>query len=229
MFKQSLIVVSVILISCAFSTQMLSQTSSIKNAFDIYAQKNLKNNYNDLFFLTRNSLDKPVIGDPYLDDWKKAFLIDKDSNVFTVKARYRIFDDEFQILVNGETKAVYPNLIKGIVFEDKAFVALERETEDGLIYSFFELMVEGEINLLKQYNLFTKNKKGNIIITGSSSKFYYQQEDELAYKLPNSSSKLEEFLVSRKGDDIKRFIKSQSLDFSSESDLIKMFNYCNTL
>ncbi len=227
MLNRNFVVVMVCLIGIFTSSVLYSQETSIKNAFDFYANEKLKNSYNDLFFLTRKSLEKKVVGNPYLKDWEKAFLIDKDSNVFSVRARYRIFDDEFQILVNNEPKALYPNLIKGITFENQAFVALKRKTEDGLIYSYFELLVEGELTLLKRIIPLTKNKKDYVMITGQSSEYYYQQGNEIAYKLPNANAELKEFFISRKGNYMATYIEEQSSDLSKSSSLISLFQYYN--
>lgn len=214
-----------ILFSCA---QLTAQNTSIKNAFDFYAKKGLRSDYNTLYFLSRSATIKNTLGNPYLNNWEDAFLLQKEGQALGVKARYSILDDELLIKLNDEAKVVYPHLIKGVIFKERTLVAVPYIREDGKQYGFFELLSEGKYNLLKGYELVTKQKKNAIKIIERKSSLFYQFSNSTVYPLPTNVNELMDFFI-EKEQAVKTFIKSEALDMQSEKDMTRLFNYYNDL
>lgn len=158
---------------------------SLLNVF--YHRLNLTSTSNttDILFLYRESLDKKFVGSPYLNkDWKNGLVISKDGSSYAVKGRYRIFNDELQILENGKVKALYPHLLQGVILGKKAFIPAKIATPSGVNYAFFEILVDGDIKLLKQYEIEVKESKdGFLKVKSKEHNYYYLKEDNLAKPL----------------------------------------------
>lgn len=225
----------VVLFIASFAINKVSAQDSadILNTFPRLAKLEISNN-NQLFFMTRNSIEKKVIGNPYLFDWAEAFLVSNEGEVFSVRARYRSIDDEFQVMLNGKVKALYPQSIKGIIFKDRAFVPAKFEVNSRTALSFFELMSEGRTWLLKRHGMSTKNTKdGFMKINEQTSKLYYLLKDEhsamqYAEVLPTKQKNVLQALGEYK-DEIESYASSNSINYTNARDIKKLFDYYNSL
>ncbi len=210
-------------------------SSNILNAFPKFAQLATSTNTTELFFITRNSVDKKTVGNPYLFDWREAFLVSNEDEVFNVRARYRVFDDEFQIMMNGKVKAIYPQMVKGIIFKDQAFVPAKFEVNDRVAYSFFELLSEGDVLLLKRYGMEVKGTKdGFLKMSNKVSNLYYKYTDEenaISDKAEELSLKSKNVLqaLGEYKEEIQQFANTSGLEYSKQADVRKIFDYYNSI
>lgn len=219
-----LVFIPVLMINHNLETQ---KTPPLKASFAYYSEIGTNSSEQELFFLVRNSINKELVGNPFLNDWEEAFVITKDGKVFKVQSRYRVFDDEFQIKVGNQIKAIYPEAVEGIVFKERVFVVRNCKYPEGLKLCFLELLSEGSINLLKRHTLLTKSKKDLIRIIGSKTELFYAMDD-VAYLLSNNRSKVMDlFLLKEK--EINRFSITHNINTKKESDLIQIFDYYNEL
>lgn len=209
-------------------------SSHILNAFPKFAKLAPSPNTNQLFFITRNSIDKKVVGSPYLFDWKEAFLVSNEDEIFSVRARYRVFDDEFQIMLNGKVKAVYPQMVKGIIFKDRAFIPSKFEVNDRIAYSFFELLSEGNICLLKRYGMSVKNTKDDFLkVNSNKSDFYYKYNNEenaldKAELLPLKQKDILQALGEYK-EEVLSYVNKSRVQYNTEIGIKKIFDYYNSI
>ncbi len=211
-----------------YAVQAQEKNLPLKASFTYYTSVGTNSSEQDLLFIVRNSLDKELLGHPFLNNWEEAFVLTKAGKVFKVQSRYRIFDDEFQIKVGNEIKAIYPEAVEGIVFKDRVFVAINCKYPEGIKLCFLELLSEGNINLLKRNRLVTKSKKGLVKITGSKTELLYAMDKDVAYLLPTSSSKITDLLLLKKKE-MEQFAAKNNLKTTKESDLIQLFDYYNEL
>lgn len=211
-----------------FNVSNAQQQINIMNAFNHYKLK-ASNDYSKLAFLVRNSTEKKIVGTTAEVAWKEAILLINQEEIYSVKARYRAFDDELQILLNDQPKAVYPHLIKGIAFEEKSMVSGAEKKEDGPMYYFYELMVDGQIELLCKEFVSYKTVGENTVELGKrKTDFYFRKQGKYVEKLNTSPKKLLSIFGGQQ-EAVKAFIKKHKLSTQSEADLKRIFQFYNQL
>lgn len=224
------LLVGVLAILCSFSSLQGQHEMQFLNAFQKLSTYINPGNKNQLLFLSRNSLEKKAEGNVFWNDWEPAFVISKKNEVFFVTARYRIIDDEVQIKENEKIKALYPNLVQGIVFEKKALAVATIEAEDGgLCYGFYQLLSEGDLSLMKKITLEQKPGNNEVVKIGKTiTKLYVKKGHESAEILTNNLDQLLA-LMSKHQQTVKTFIEEERLSLSEEADLIRIFDFYNHL
>lgn len=200
------------------------------NGFKQLADWSKEDNQTQLLFLSRNSLEKKVNGNAFWNDWEPAFLVSQKGEVFAVTARYRLLDDELQIQEQDKIKAIYPNLIKGIAFQNKALMVATTEGDDGgLYYEYYELLSEGEICLLKKIILEQKvSNRGTVQIGKTTTKLYVKKPDNKLVSFSYNLNQLLQIMVDHK-ETVKTFIEQNQLSVSKEDDLKMVFDFYNNL
>ncbi|NJK84361.1 MAG: hypothetical protein HC912_11830 [Saprospiraceae bacterium] len=119
-------------------------------------------------------MNKRFIGNPYLEsNWQNGLLISQKGNTYEIKGRYRIFDDEIQIVQDGVVKALYPHSLQGVLLGSRIFISSKWEAPSGIDYSFFELLVDGEVKLLKKYQLDVRETKDNFLKIKDKTEVYF--------------------------------------------------------
>ncbi|MEM1325069.1 MAG: hypothetical protein AAGI23_03895 [Bacteroidota bacterium] len=203
-----------------------AQSLHIMNAYRHYKFK-AATNYHDLLFLVRNSLDKKVEGDAYLMDWEGALLFVDDDEVYSVSARYRVLDDEFQIDLNGQTKAIYAHLVKGIVFKDRIFVSGTELRSDGQLNGFYELLVNGDRQLLKKYTVTQKVRKDGVTEIGKKTVSYHFRSQTSFVEAIADYHQQPHVIFEDHQKVAKLYWKSNHLNIKKEADLRQYFEYFN--
>jgi hypothetical protein len=181
------------------------------------------------YFLYRQSLNKRFIGNPYLEsNWQNGLLISREGKTYEIRGRYRIFDDEVQILQDGKIKALYPHYLQGILLGSSIFISAKWDTPSGIDYSFFELIVDGELRLLKKYKLDVKETKDNFLkIKGSTEEYFYlRDKDDIALPIDLRKAGLMR-MMNNHYNEASAYVKK--MDKKSEANLIKLFHYYNQL
>ena len=76
-------------------------------------------------YLTTARKPKLVEGSLYLNErWSESLLLTHTDQVVPVPARYRIYDDQIQILHNGKEMKLFPDSIKAIKIGKRVFLPL---------------------------------------------------------------------------------------------------------
>lgn len=203
---------------------------AVLNVFYNYINITTPDNSTEIFFLCRNSVNKRVVGNPYLDrQWKDALLISRAGNTYQVKSRYRTFDDEFQIQLHNSTKALFPHLIHGIIVGEKAYMPAKVKTPSGTDYAFFEVLSEGDMYLLRKIDADSKKTdKGYIEIGKTTSQLYYMRKGEIAKPLKQRKRHLTRVL----GDRVylvNKYMSTKHFRAKSDQDVKALFDYYNSL
>lgn len=219
----------VLLCSLVWSVKAQGQEQiNIMNAFHQYKPK-ASMDYQNLLFLVRNSLDKKVEGNPYLNEWQDALLVVEQDEIYSIRARYRIMDDEFQLQMNGQAKAIYPHLIEGIVFEDRVFLSGKELKSDGPIDGYYELLVAGDAELLKKHSSVQKVNKDDVIVLGSRNhELYFRNADGYLEKVETYARHLEKIFPNHYTE-IQSYLKSNRIKANDEAKLRQLFTYYNNL
>lgn len=177
---------------------------------ELFAQNEFSSNSeNDLLFVCRASLDEQV----KQDKWKSGILIDYNNKAHRVESHYNAATDEMQILLNNQSRTLYPQKIKAIKVGEMIFVPYEYEGSEALTYGYFQVLSSNRIDLLVRFE--------------NMNKIFYTRKEEEAAK----SLKLSKGSIIKELDDKKttKYLKKQQLNVKNEQDLIKLFNYHNSL
>jgi len=225
MYKQVLI----LLISLFLGLQVKAQVeNSVLNAFQHYSVR-ASDDYSKLLFLVRSPVEKEVTGNAFFNNWEEAILVVKEQELYSVKARYQIYNDEFQIELNGKTKIVYPNLVKGVIFKDRIFVTGKFQQPDGLQYGFYEQLSGGNVELLKRYIIEHKvGKDGIVRLKTAESSLCYRKKGGLVEAIPSGHNHFFS-IFNEYQDQIKIYYQESKLSLSKTSDLKQIFDFYNQL
>lgn len=219
----------VLLCSLVWSVTAQGQEQiNIMNTFHQYKPK-ASTDYQKLLFLVRNSLDKQAEGDPYFNDWEDALLVVERGEIYSIRARYRTMDDEFQMKMNGQTKAIYPHLVEGIVFKNRVFLSGKEQRFDGLIDGYYELLVAGNAELLKKHSLTQKISKDDVIILGKHKQDFYFRNAEGYFEKVDTHARHLERLFPNHHTEVKAYLKQNRVKADDEAQLRQLFAYYNSL
>ncbi len=208
----------------------------------LQAQQNLSllavfNNYefsnqNDIgiLFLGHKSVPKSILGNSYLFDWQNALLISKNNKVYSLTARYAPFGDEFQIMHNQQQKSIYPSSVRAIIVENRLFVSSKYEADDAsLIDGFFELLCDGDIQLMQRYIPVVKKIDEKLYVRGVNTKLYYQKIGyDSAVEIKSLKKQLPKIFEEHHSLALK-IINDNSLDLSNESHVKQLFKIFNDI
>lgn len=190
----------------------------------------------DGYYFSQSKSGSGLEGDIYLNSqWLPGKVLTKDTVLVEAPLRYRVYDDEMQVLVNGQTKALFPEQIRAVSIGERIFVPLEyKASKKKKAFAYFELLVEGDLSLLLRRELEIKpadyNPALNIgsrhdqVITNEV--FYYKKEGKLPLSFKQTTKSVLKVLGARKKA-VAQFAKENNLTVKSKEDLIKLFQFYN--
>lgn len=221
--KRALFFICVIFIAGILQAQ---QNLSLLAVFNNYEFSN--QNDTDILFLGHKSVPKSVLGNPYIFDWQNALLISKNNKVYSLTARYTPFGDEFQIMYNQQQKSIYPSSVRAIIVENRLFVSSKYEANDAsFIDGFFELLCDGEIQLMQRYIPLVKKIDDKLYVSGVNTKLYYQKLGHNgAVEIKSLKKELPKIFGEYNGLALK-IINDNSLDLSNFSHIKHLFEIFN--
>ncbi|MFK8006681.1 MAG: hypothetical protein AB8H03_09930 [Saprospiraceae bacterium] len=154
----------------------------------------------------------------------ESTIIDFEDEQFKVELRYRFADDEMQIMHQEKIKAMVPQKVKKLIFKnngkEQIFVSMEYSNKKNVNLGYFELLADGKMKLLKQFQKSGKKKIKTVL--------FFQNESKPAecFKIKTSSILK---LMSNHKSSVSKFIVKNKLDVKKENDLKKVFDYYNSL
>lgn len=204
------------------------QQIKILNAFQHYKIQ-ASNDYSKLLFLVHDNIISPLAEKTYFNDWENAFLVVNEQEIYSIKARYHIFDDTFYMLLNGQKKAIYPHLIQGIVFRNRVFVSRKEMLDSGLKDGYYEVLSDGEKKLLKKYIYNYKvDRKGNIKLGNQKELIYTQHSQGLVREVDLAPNVFFDIFGENQVS-IRTYAKENNLNLSKVNDLKNLFDYYNSV
>nr|WP_320120599.1 hypothetical protein [uncultured Marinifilum sp.] len=220
-----LILIGCLFISLNLNAQVNSQTQIIFNKYcdklnpDILSKEfNLKGEY-----YLDNSFEEGVVKFTNSDTPSKT------------KLRYFVFNQEFQLIINEDTLALNKSdKIEYIKITDSKFIYTNSHLKNSK--SYYEILAEGKISLLKFYQCKLIKGKENVSSFEEKipdhyiiqSKLFYKTEKQLISKIPTIKTLIKE-VFKDKSKELSNFIKTNKLKHKKESDLIMIFNYYNSI
>ncbi|WP_025741881.1 hypothetical protein [Aquimarina pacifica] len=187
-----------------------------------------------------------IKGSPYLNkNFEKSILYHNNKPVGQLLSRYNIYSDEIEIKKNITDKE-YSALIKS------KLIACDLNGQK-LIFSSYKpenkMAEEGYLiclsDPLQEYVLYKKikvifrdrgveqssslSKRTDAKFAKFTSYFVSKKEDKLAQELPKKGKKIASAFSDQHESEISSFIKEQNINTKEEKDLVKLFNFINTL
>ena len=188
-------------------------------------KKQVQKNSSKLYFLVTESFPLEARERKFLtNNFIESTIIDFEDEQFDVELRYRFLDDEMQIMHKGKIKALFPQKIKKLIFKQngttQTFIPLKYSDKKTVNLGYFELLADGKMKLLKQ---FQKSKKEKI-----KTVLFFQNESEPAKSFKVKKSSILK-LMSRHKSAVSKFIVKKKINVKKENDLKKVFDYYNSL
>ncbi|MGZ2370239.1 hypothetical protein ACXR6G_10665 [Ancylomarina sp. YFZ004] len=179
-----------------------------------------------------------VDGDFFINkDWTEGSVFFNDKHVVNnVSLRYFIKGKEMHVNHDGKImKIINQTSIDSIIIGEHKFVYSELIFGSTVIQDYLELLSAGSKKLYKHYtNKFIKAKEVSSYQTQESDKYIIKKEyfvgvnDNVAeFFKPKKKTILA--LFSDKKENVVDFVKKNKLKYSREKDLVKIFNYYNSL
>jgi len=171
------------------------------------------------------------------DDWKPMTAVGLDGNLIEVdSANYFMGNNSIIFYLNGEAMMLHPHMINSALINMKVFVPLRDHDENRSELSFYELLADGPLKLLRHWEAEEKKVSNNPMGIADSSKskvvrktkLYYIDKDEDIIAVPRKRKDILQ-LFRRKANSVVDFAKSKDLSPKSEDDLILLFQYYNSL
>ena len=206
---------------------------SLVSAFPLFSQSTVDSSSSEkksskddskFYFIVKESFPKKFNGQIFLSDkWVDGTIVDFQNNTYKVSLRYRVANEEMQVQHNNKTKALQAPQIKEINLSQRIFISSYFMLNEEKFMSFFEVITDGKIKLLKQYE--AKEKKGIYTIQSS---FYSKKGKAPAEKITLKKKCIMELMQDQKGA-IQRYIKKDKINLKKSDDVIKLFEFYNSL
>jgi hypothetical protein len=171
------------------------------------------------------------------EEWQEGALVAPNDSTYRFKGRYNVLADEFQVLVNGRVRALYPNVVKGVELDEKIFLPVDYVAKNKRGKAFFEVLYFGNTSLLLRRKAAVKATEIHPVLGTSVSNdskvvfeksFYYQRPGLPARLFKNKRKHVLELFGDRRKE-MEAFLKKEKLNPRRQEDLIRLFEYYNKL
>ena len=189
-------------------------------------------NESGLIVLKNEESNDNILGSVYLHkEWSSTITLNTINNKtykFS-KANYNIALDKFVVKISKDTLLAIDNSkVKFILFDDNKFERINKK--------YYERLSEGNLNLLKEYDVEIKEGLKDAIskikVTEDKyvikSTYYIKTDDNLEKIKPNKRS-FNKIFEEQNKKRVKKFMKQHSLSFKKDNDLKKILKYYNSL
>ncbi|MCU0397537.1 MAG: hypothetical protein MUC73_05470 [Cyclobacteriaceae bacterium] len=191
-----------------------------------------------------SSFTSEVVGDVYWDKhWGKSSILmeNRTEPVEGYLTRYDIQKNEFEFLLESNVRVLSGSKIVDMIWIDslsgktRYLVNAGKYKENGVpLTGFMELLSEGDQSLFKVIRIeilkpdfnpaLNVGSKDTRIIKKES--FYFATGNDL---VQIKSKKSVEPILQSKGGAVESYLKREAIKFTREADLVKFFNFVNSL
>ncbi len=182
-----------------------------------------------------------VLGDTYYDiHWAKSSILLLDSKMINgYLARYDIRQNEFEFRFQNGVKVVSGNKVKNFVWIDSLSGQAKQlvNTQEHLLNSapfngVAELLVDGKASLFKKITLDEIPPTFNSALNVGSKDYTIVKKVKYFFSIDNNIQELKKRQAIKSlqliQPDIENFCKKESINWTKEDDLIKLFKYLNS-
>ena len=226
-----------ILFFATLATSLLSQESLTEIKRNIFQNLNSSVNQNYIRLINEGATDNEGQADFAFPNWVKFNFESKDGDSYVLDSANYHFSDDLMLFINkGKLFHLFPAEVKRIDAEGLTYVPYPSADNNQLGY--YELLIDGELQLLKKYKLIKEKVMDNPLGISHSNQKYKITRKPLFYYYNSQRKRIQE-VPKKKKDLIKIFTKNRSkmlsyakgngLNSKSESDLVLLFTHYNEL
>ncbi|MCO6488120.1 MAG: hypothetical protein J5I98_06855 [Phaeodactylibacter sp.] len=220
---------------CFFQLNGIAQLDSLD--YIVRRGLNYPNYFAEDTYVSRGAIPRGVEGSLFLDEqWRDAHILTPDGKVVQARARYRVYDDEMQILgPDKQAMGLYPGKIRAVAIGQQVFIPLQfRNPEGKNTVGYFQLLVEGEMSLLlRRSTELVKSDYNPALDVGDRNDrlelretYYYRRDDGTPQLLRQSKGSILKALGRRKKA-VSEYAKANQLNPRKQEDLIDIFRFYN--
>ena len=177
-------------------------------------------------------------GSPFLnDDFVSGEVYSSKKSYTNLPLRYNIFNDNMEFKQNGTVYALYPEpRILKVLLGDEVYVVEKHEVKGKMTPGYLERLDSGKVTLFaKKIVRFTEKQEPKALESKGKPATFTRAQDTYYYKIGNgeaikvgSLKNLIENLPDKK-DEMATFAKKEKISVRSESDLLHLVKYYNSL
>ncbi len=206
---------------------------------NVFQNLNSSVNQNYIRLLNESASGNDTEANFEFDDWTNFEVFAKSGGSMMLdSANYHISDETMFFNLDGRLYYLYPNQVDYILVDNRKFISKKIGGGSKTKYKYYEVLVEGEMNLLKNKSL--ERKKINNHPMGVSHgveeyelkekvKYYYcTLDDKEAIDVPSSKKNFIK-IFKRNRNSMVQFARTNNISTKSEADLIRMFTYNNQI
>ncbi len=196
--------------------------------------QDVQNNYQQ--YKTAKTLDGAYTGSIYLfEDGKMASVLLESDQILRVKLKYNLLEDIFYVQGTDGKTVVFTQPYNQVVLdlENDVKLVFKRFVNATGKSAFFQVLFDGKVQLLRKYsanfvevldyNEVSPKKK----VTKQTS-FFTQLPNKEMLQLKVSKKGILNFMADKKLE-IDSFLAKENIDLKDDLDLVRLFNYYNTL
>lgn len=187
------------------------------------------------------------VAEVYLDpSWKKSTvaIYGSDNLLDGYPTRYDLKANALEFNINKEVKVLEARRVKAMVWLDSLtniphnFINGKEYTVNGIpLNSLLEVLTEGKMTLYKEYRYWIKKPDFNPALNAGSVDeriykefaYYYANGVEKALVRVPEKKKAFPAIFGDKAESVKGYLKSQGLSIDKDDDLVRVFEYYNSL
>lgn len=176
--------------------------------------------------------EKQIAGSPYLDKQFQPSYISKinGAEIRDMVLRYNIYNDQMEFKKDGKVMSIaLPNEVVRINMGGKVFIYRPYMTARNVSASYFQVLYEGDYQLLKreQVKLTSPSEKihldDSLRFERTSPQFYLRYGDGMAHLVNSQKNLIKTLQPIPKA--VIDFIKSNKINTKDEKQLIELLEY----
>jgi hypothetical protein len=220
---------------------LISQASLDDLKFNVFQNLNSTANQNYIRLMNEQERGEEGTQSFLFDNWQKATVTSKNDEILELDSlNYHIEDQNMFFMHKGKMYFLFPSVIENISVADRNFMSLHVKDKERAHnpYQFYEILVKGELNLLKKHEI--EKRKVNDHPMGissgiekydyySKSKLYYANDElSVVEELPRSKKNIIK-IFKRNRNRMVEYARENNASPKSESDMVGMFSYYNSI
>jgi len=170
-------------------------------------------------------------------DWQNSAVVSGEGEVTYFNGRFSVLDRAIELKNSSGIRSIGPARVQAAMVGGQYFVVVPAEQlKENTGTAFYELLSLGKVNFYKLYVLKSRMAGSNGITTAYNGEkvyyigeqFYYQPAGGLCDKLKSNAKNVLALFGDRKAE-VEAFAKENNLKFRAQEDLVKIFDYFNSL
>jgi hypothetical protein len=198
-------------------------------------QDSIRREISRISYLITSSANNPNF---YLNpNWQSSFIITNEERVYHFSGRMNALDNSIEVKLGEEIRTIHPDQLKLVVIGRRTFMPFKGSvidfTDQRNVY--LEVLSHGKVHLLVHYFYRSQSGVNNRLspnTNGGNFKilpiYYCIRNGGNLTRLRTSKRKILALFKDQQ-DQVESYAKDHHLRFSGENDLIRIFDYFNSL